>query len=114
MEGASIDAGMRVSGTLYGSQPTFNAQGGIRGVDPHRFGRVLRLPALTDARLRGRIDATFDVAGRGDAPDLRTPGTAGRAHAAIVGGEVRDAVADVRLARGALEGTLTAAFANIE
>ena len=35
-------------------------------------------------------------------------------HATIVGGEVRDAVADVRLTRGALEGTLTAAFANID
>ena len=65
VEGASIDAGTRVSGTLYGSQPAFTATGGVRGVDPHRFGRVLRLPALTDERLRGRIDATFDVAGRG-------------------------------------------------
>jgi translocation and assembly module TamB len=35
-------------------------------------------------------------------------------HANIVGGEVRDAVADVRLTRGALEGTLTAAFTNLD
>ena len=38
VEGASIDAGTRVSGTLYGSRPTFTAKGGIRDVDPHRFG----------------------------------------------------------------------------
>ena len=115
VEGASIDAGTRVSGTLYGSQPTFTAKGGIRGVDPHHFGSVLRLPALTDARLRGRIDATFDVAGRGKTlQTLELQGRLGVPQAAIVGGEVRDAVADVRLARGALEGTLTAAFANID
>ena len=115
VEGASIDAGTRVSGTLYGSRPTFTATGGIRGVDPHRFGRVLRLPALTEARLRGRIDATFDVAGSGKTlQTLELQGRLGVPHATIVGGEVRDAVADVRLTRGALEGTLTAAFTNID
>ncbi len=77
--------------------------------------RVLRLPALTEARLRGRIDATFDVAGSGKTlQTLELQGRLGVPHAAIVGGEVRDAVADVRLTRGALEGTLTAAFTNID
>ena len=115
VEGASIDAGTRVSGTLYGARPTFTATGGIRGVDPHRFGRVLRLPALTEARLRGRIDATFDVAGSGKTlQTLELQGRLGVPHATIVGGEVRDAVADIRLTRGALDGTLTAAFTNID
>ena len=115
VEGASIDAGTRVSGTLYGSQPTFTASGGVRDVDPQRFGRVFRLPALTEDRLRGRIDATFDVAGRGKTLEtLELQGKVGVPHAAVVGGEVRDAVADVRLTRGALDGTLTASFTNID
>ncbi|MEO5823448.1 MAG: translocation/assembly module TamB domain-containing protein, partial [Vicinamibacteraceae bacterium] len=115
VEGASIDAGTRVSGTLYGSRPTFTAKGGMRDVDPHRFGTVLNLPALTEARLRGRIDATFDLAGSGKTvPTLEVAGRIGVPHAAIVGGEVRDAVADVRLTRGALDGTLTASFSNID
>ena len=115
VEGAAIDAGTRVSGTLYGDRPTFTAKGGVRDVDPHRFGQVLRLPALTEARLRGRIDATFDVSGSGrTVPTLELTGKLGVPHAAIVGGEVRDAVADVRLTRGALQGTLTGAFTNLD
>ncbi len=115
VEGASIDAGTRVSGTLYGDRPTFTAAGGVRNVDPHRFGQVLRIPALTEARLRGQVDATFDVAGSGTTvPTLELAGTLGVPHAAIVGGDVRDAVADVRLTRGALAGTLIASFSNLD
>jgi autotransporter translocation and assembly factor TamB len=115
VEGASIDAGTRVSGTLYGSRPTFALAGGIRDVDPHRFGTALRLPALTEARLRGRIDATFDVTGSGKTvPTLEVAGRVGVPRAALVGGEIRDAVADVRLTRGALDGTLAASFTNID
>ncbi len=115
VEGATIDAGTRVSGTLYGSRPTFTAKGGIRDVDPHRFGAALRLPALTEARLRGRIDATFDLAGSGrTVPTLEVAGQVGVPHAAVVGGEIRDAVADVRLTRGALDGTLRASFTNLD
>ncbi len=115
VEGASIDAGTRVSGTLHGSRPTFALAGGVRDVDPHRFGTALRLPALTEARLRGRIDATFDVAGSGRSlPTLEVAGRLGVPHAALVGGEIRDVVADVRLTRGALDGTLAGSFANID
>ncbi len=115
VEGASIDAGTRVSGTLYGSRPTFTAKGGVRGVDPHRFGTVLRLPALTEDRLRGRLDATFDVAGSGKTlATLDLQGRVGLPRAAIVGGTVTDAVADVRLTRGALDGTLTGSFTNLD
>ena len=115
VEGATIDAGTRVSGTLFGKRPTFAGKGGVRAVDPHRFGTVLRLPALTEARLRGRIDATFDVAGSGTTvPTLELQGRIGLPHAAIVGGDIRDAVADITLNRGALNGTLTASFVNLD
>ena len=70
---------------------------------------------LTEARLRGRIDATFDLAGSGTTvPTLEVAGRVGVPRAAIVGGEVRDAVADVRLTRGALDGTLAASFTNLD
>jgi hypothetical protein len=84
-------------------------------VDPHRFGAELRLPALTEERLSGRIDATYDVAGSGKTlATLDLQGRVGVPHAAIVGGDVRDAVSDIRLTRGALDGTLTASFTSID
>jgi autotransporter translocation and assembly factor TamB len=115
VEGATIDAGTRVSGTLYGDRPTFTAQGGVRDVDPQRFGHALRLPALTEARLRGRIDATFDVAGSGRTlamMDVR--GRLGVPHATLIGGELHQVAIDATLTRGAIDGTVAGRFMNID
>ena len=116
VEGATIDGGTRVSGTLYGDRPTFVAVGGIRGVDPQRFARVLRQPALAaDPRLAGRVAATFDVQGSGRTlRTLEATGRVGVPQATLVGGEVRDVLVDARFTRGAAEGTVTAAFTNLD
>lgn len=115
VEGARIAAGTRVSGTLHGDRPTFTARGAIGGVEPQRVGAALALPALTEARLRGRVDATFDVAGSGRTLDtLDVHGRLGIPQATIAGGGVRDVVLDGRLRQGAVDATLAGAFTNID
>jgi translocation and assembly module TamB len=116
IEGATIDAGTRVSGTLYGQEPTFAATGAVRGVDPQRVARALRQPALADdPRLRGRVDLTVDAQGRGRTlKTLELTGKVGVPEGTIAGGEIRDVVLDARLTRGAAEGTLTATFAQLD
>ena len=117
IEGSTVDAGTRVSGTLYARQPpTFAAVGGLRGVDPQRFARALRQPALADdPRLAGRVDVTVDAQGSGRTlKTLELTGKVGVPRATIAGGDVRDVLVDAKLTRGSAEGTVTAAFTDLD
>jgi autotransporter translocation and assembly factor TamB len=115
IEGATIVAGTRVSGALYGDRPSFAAAGEVRDLDLPRLGAALDQPALSDPRLAGRVDATFDVAGRGRT--ITTVDAAGRIgvpRASLATGELRDVVAEGRLAAGAFDGTLRGDVAGLD
>ena len=64
-EGAAIADGTTARVDLSGRVPTYAARGGFSDLDPQRLARALGRPALADDRWAGRVNARFDLEGRG-------------------------------------------------
>ncbi len=65
LAGASIAPGTTAEFQFGGGAPRYAAKGRVEGLDVEQIGRGFAIPAISDARFRGRINATFDLTGIG-------------------------------------------------
>lgn len=68
LDPSTVEGATLVDGTVGSFQRTsrgftFGAAGTVAGLDLQRLGRRLKVPAMTDPRLSGVVNGTFDVAG---------------------------------------------------
>ena len=63
--GAVVAGGTDVTIDLRGEVPAYVLRGAVQGLDPERIARLAGQEPAAARRLAGRVDAAFDVAGRG-------------------------------------------------
>ncbi len=105
-EGATFAQGTTARVNMTGRVPTYAASGAVSGLDPQRLGRALGREALAGDQWAGRVNARFDVEGRGDTLDTLQARGDVQVHESRLGG------LDVPLL--AMRGTIADQVANVE
>jgi hypothetical protein len=113
VEGATLAEGTTGRFARTSTGFTFGAAGTVAGLDVQRLGAALQVPAMTEPRLAGLVNGTFDLSGeqRG-AAGVRLTATGAVADTTIYGGRLPDVAYDLTLdgdrlevaARGRAEG----------
>lgn len=108
LEGATIGAGTQAQFGVAGKTISYSAQGRVAGLDLERIGRAFDVTALAKPAYASRIDAQFDVTGKGTAlPAMTLDATGTVTDSQIMGGTIPHLVFEAHLADGGLQGHAT-------